>query len=266
MFSLLLVWTTFRTNSCSWFQIPRCSLYSGIYITQNWGGGYWNNFLRSITWGHQMETFSILLAICAGNSPVTGEFLAQRPVTQSFDVFFDMHLNKRLSKQSWGWWFEMPSSPLWCHCYDFLNFFTTVKTLATYWISHSNMTGVTAALLRWYLSNIKIIERTKKRYFSKMKYFLTREINKWFQYPPPLVTDVWVITEGLADILVAPIRRQNMFKPGMGAWWWCQPKQHARVCHGSRTSFTAAIFWHLDQFCHRNTTRSILARWCPVGP
>ena len=33
-----------------------------------------------------METFSALLAICAGNSSVTGEFPAQRPVTQSFDV------------------------------------------------------------------------------------------------------------------------------------------------------------------------------------
>ena len=40
-----------------------------------------------------METFSVLLAICAGKSPVTGEFLAQRPVTRSFDVFFDLRLN-----------------------------------------------------------------------------------------------------------------------------------------------------------------------------
>ena len=47
-----------------------------------------------------METFSVLLAICAGNSLVTGEFPAQRPVTQSFDVFFDLSLYKRLSKQS----------------------------------------------------------------------------------------------------------------------------------------------------------------------
>ena len=46
-----------------------------------------------------METFSALLAICAGNSPVTGEFPVQRPVTQSFDVFFDVRLNKRSSKQ-----------------------------------------------------------------------------------------------------------------------------------------------------------------------
>ena len=48
-------------------------------------------------------------------SPVTGEFPAQRPVTRSFDVFFDLRLNKRLGKQSWGWWFETPSRPLWRH-------------------------------------------------------------------------------------------------------------------------------------------------------
>ena len=51
-----------------------------------------------------METFSALLALSAGNSLVTGEFPAQRPVTRSFDVFFDRGLNKRLSKQSWDWW------------------------------------------------------------------------------------------------------------------------------------------------------------------
>ena len=51
-------------------------------------------------WRHQMEAFSASLAICAGNSPVTGEFLAQRPVTRSFGVFFDLLLIKRLSKQS----------------------------------------------------------------------------------------------------------------------------------------------------------------------
>ena len=66
-------------------------------------------------WRHQMEKFSALLAICAGNSPVPGEFPAQRPVTRSFGVFFDLRPNKRLSKQSWGWWFETPSRPLWRH-------------------------------------------------------------------------------------------------------------------------------------------------------
>ena len=66
-------------------------------------------------WRHQMEAFSALLAICAGNSPVSGEFPTQRPVTRSFDVYFDLRPNKRLSKQSWGWWFETPSRPSWRH-------------------------------------------------------------------------------------------------------------------------------------------------------
>ena len=67
-------------------------------------------------WRHQMEPFSALLALCAGNSPVTGEFPSQRPVTRSFNVFFDLRLNERLSKQWWGWWFEAPSHPLWRNC------------------------------------------------------------------------------------------------------------------------------------------------------
>ena len=66
-------------------------------------------------WRHQMKTFSALLAIWAGNSPVPGEFPAQRPATRRFNVFFDLRLNKRLSKQSWGWWFETLSRPLWRH-------------------------------------------------------------------------------------------------------------------------------------------------------
>ena len=63
----------------------------------------WQNVLASRLrmvswWRHQMETFSALLAICAGNSPVPGEFPAQRPVTRSFDIFFDLRLNKWLNK------------------------------------------------------------------------------------------------------------------------------------------------------------------------
>ena len=47
-----------------------------------------------------------------------GEFPAQRPVTRSFGVFFDLSLNKRLSKQLRGWWFGTQSRPLWRHCND----------------------------------------------------------------------------------------------------------------------------------------------------
>ena len=63
-----------------------------------------------------METLSALLALCEGNSPVAGEFPSQRPVTRSFAVFFDLCLNKRLSKERWGWWFETLSCPLWRDC------------------------------------------------------------------------------------------------------------------------------------------------------
>ena len=64
-------------------------------------------------WRHQMETFSALLAIYAGNSSVSGEFPAQRSLTRSLDVFFDLRLDGRLSKHSRGWWLETPSCPLW---------------------------------------------------------------------------------------------------------------------------------------------------------
>ena len=91
--------------------------YTMFHFTNSW-------------WHHQMDTFSAFLAICAGNSQVTGEFPAQRPVTQSFDVFFDLRLNKRLSKQLWGWWFEMLSHPLWRPC-NVMTFFNA----SCYWTS-----------------------------------------------------------------------------------------------------------------------------------
>ena len=60
-------------------------------------------------------TFSALLALCAGNSPVTREFATRSPVTPGLDIFFDLLVNKRLSKQSCGWWFDTPASSLWRH-------------------------------------------------------------------------------------------------------------------------------------------------------
>ena len=66
-----------------------------------------------------------------GNSPITGEFHAQRPVTWNFDVFFDLRLNKRLSKQSWGWWHETPLCPLWRHCNVLFHFRFTSRKIIT---------------------------------------------------------------------------------------------------------------------------------------
>ena len=82
-------------------------------------------------WRPQMETFFVLLAISAGNSPVPREFPAQRPVTRSVDVSFDLCLNKRLSEQSWGWWFETLSRPLWRHCNVDTSFLYIHRTVTT---------------------------------------------------------------------------------------------------------------------------------------
>ena len=67
-------------------------------------------------WRYQTETISAILALCAGNPSVIGEFPSQRPVTRSFAVFFDMRLNKQLSKQSRRRWFETTSRSLLRQC------------------------------------------------------------------------------------------------------------------------------------------------------
>ena len=61
-------------------------------------------------------TFSALLVLCDENPPITDGFPSQRPVTRSLDVFFDLRLNKRLSKQSRLRWIETPPRSLWSHC------------------------------------------------------------------------------------------------------------------------------------------------------
>ena len=121
-------------------------------------------------WRHQRETLSTLLAICAGNSPVTGEFPAQRPVARSFDVFFDLRPNKQLSKQWCGWWFDTPSHPLWLHCNAtgseheklmswhtyFLDFSPSpLATILIWWSmvsQHSIFTAFYSALIMWWKS------------------------------------------------------------------------------------------------------------------
>ena len=123
--TVFLIETAPRTSSKCWLASHN-STYSTVCLTANSdkyvrSKATTNKHLTGIQmiiswWSHQIETFSTLLAICAGNLPVPGEFPAQRPVTRGFDVFFDLCLNKRLSKQLWGWWFEMPSHPLWRHC------------------------------------------------------------------------------------------------------------------------------------------------------
>ena len=86
-----------------------------LYVTSKKGALLHTIFQISGTGG-------IMMASSKGNSfrvtgHLCGEFTgSQRPVTRGFDVFFDMRLNKGLSKQSWSWWFETRSYPLWRHC------------------------------------------------------------------------------------------------------------------------------------------------------
>ena len=65
---------------------------------------------------HQMETCSMSLALYERNPLVTGGFPSQRPVTCSFDIFFDLRLNKWLSNPLRHRWFQMPLHSLWHHC------------------------------------------------------------------------------------------------------------------------------------------------------
>ena len=97
-----------------------------------------NHGLFVAWWRHQVATFSALLALCAGNSPVTGEFPTHRPVTWSFDVFFDLRLNKRFSTQPW--WFETASPSLWRHC--------NVKSLVRLTTNESSKVHITGPFLR----------------------------------------------------------------------------------------------------------------------
>ena len=88
-------------------------LYFCFVYTEYFKIDYMQDIIRIVTSSN--GTFPTLLALCAGNTPVTNDFPPQRPVTRSFDVFFDLRLNKRLSKQSQRRWFKMPARSLWRH-------------------------------------------------------------------------------------------------------------------------------------------------------
>ena len=81
--------------------IPMCSYLDSLGIVHD----------DVIKWKHFPRYWPFVRGIHRSS-----EFPVQRPVTRSFRVFFDLHPNKRLRKQWWGWWFETPSRPVWCHC------------------------------------------------------------------------------------------------------------------------------------------------------
>ena len=93
-----------------------------------------------------METVSALLALCVRNSLVTGEYPSQRPATQSFEDFFEIHPNKRLIKEWRRRWLETQSYPLWRHCNEVHPFDYIIESFRHYNDSTS-LTIVTLCLI-----------------------------------------------------------------------------------------------------------------------
>ena len=100
----------------SGYRHTPCWLYSTRMPQESRNAAFisWYSQLSNMMTSSNGNIFRVTGPLC-GNSPVTGEFPAQRPVTRSFEVFFELRLNKRLSKQSWGWWFEKSSHLSWRH-------------------------------------------------------------------------------------------------------------------------------------------------------
>ena len=104
---------------------PRTILHA-VCFTPNWYGAFYRileiikclrQCCRTMMTSSNGNIFRVTGPLC-GEFTGPGELPTQRPVTRSFDVFFDLRLNKRLSKQPWGWWFETLSWSLWRQCND----------------------------------------------------------------------------------------------------------------------------------------------------
>ena len=172
------------------------------------------NSWRAVTWLYpQMETFSALLALCAGNSPVTGEFPSQRPVTRSFDVFFDLCLNKGLSKQSWGWWFDTPTCPLWRHCNDD---YSRSHAILRFMVWHSLIPILQDLTHNWGLDNTN--DFLQFIFFCKI-------VVSWFKFHRnlfPIVRSNYEWASIGLDNVLAPNRQQALIWTVDGLAYWCK--------------------------------------------
>ena len=100
LYCFLNVFVTYKPNGAGWFCLILSVYMMYMYITCHVNEDYvmfcyvmLYGIIELSTMTSSRETFSMLLALCAGNSPVTGEFPTQRPVTRSFDVLFDLWIN-----------------------------------------------------------------------------------------------------------------------------------------------------------------------------
>ena len=103
-------------NGESWPHDNLARLYDKIFMyIQYFSKVIWGSLCVDMMTSSNGNT-SRVTVLCEGISPVASEFPSQRPVMRSFDVFFDLRLNKWLSKQSGRRWFETSSRSLWHHC------------------------------------------------------------------------------------------------------------------------------------------------------
>ena len=104
---------SWHMHICSWLLSCKCIAYLKGHLDRN-SSQNTRTHDDVIKWKHFPRYWPFVRGIHRSlvNSP------HKWPVTWSFDVFFDLRLNKRLSKQSWGWWFETLSRPFWSHCND----------------------------------------------------------------------------------------------------------------------------------------------------
>ena len=92
-----------------WFKpVVSAAAVDGLARLWHLQARWWRSFMMTSSNGN---IFRVTSHLCG----VPGEFPTQRTVTRSSDVYFDLRPNKRLSKHSWGWWFETSSRPLWRH-------------------------------------------------------------------------------------------------------------------------------------------------------
>ena len=160
-----------------------------IYLLLSSSSSHCDNTLYKAWWRHQMETFSALLAICAGNSPVSGEFPAQRPVTRSFDVFVDVRVIKRLSKHWRGWWFETLSHPLWRHRNDGMAFYGLPFTDVNASIINDTPAVVSdlSTSLQSHLTSNQCLGRYRSIFRTLVSRLLCKTLDSPLSFPSPIV-------------------------------------------------------------------------------
>ena len=150
-----------------------------------WTYRHWGSSKSLIWWWrHQMEILFALLALCAGNSPVTGEFPSQRPVTRIFGVFFNLRLNKR--------WLVTPSHSLWSRQLSMLpgtlkmvvGFIISVSVSAKYQRNMDlKVTGIKPQITAWkldwqyYQTKLQPSQQTycikKRNQYVEMSFFMS---------------------------------------------------------------------------------------------